>query len=857
MAKSKKETSSETPIVVNWVNENASKLSEVRSMNPTLYSAITMALDYLNKSLGGVGDVVMPEQYQAQPTETVISYTDISKSWVKSDFLGKIVMVSSNAQARGFQKLVLDLGIRWADGSNKVELTRYRLFEISDEGIMFAMTDDPNSFVTKNRTNLIFFDELGIAPIKEVMTAKEIERSSIFVSNKEELNYLQEVLQNEFGFESYGTQVLPRNSVFYINVNETDFRISATPQARVLYNLSELGKDPIYKSPDDSTDLKFTSGDRFIYNNSNVYNKSLQGFETYRLNIIDNSTTTSVEVSFADNVEGSRTVNWVFVTDPDTLEDFRQKAMDGDIRILSKRPIYEEGTTVGNYEILQIGFAKNDFDEGYDFLYQTYRKDTNSFLSISETNLVKLFEMPKAPRSKNIDPLTTNLKIKINTEAESRAFQEWAFSFGIEWFGGGSYLDNLTFPYLYIENKMLDWGQDDNTFNNFNELEVTLADLGIVLPLPTIDPLTTNLKIKINTEAESRAFQVWAFSFGIEWYSGGSNLEHLTSKYLYIDNKVLDWDDETTAFNTSNYLEVTLADLGIVVPLETITPLTTDIKIEVDNEDEARAFQEWAFNNGVKWWSARTSNLNHLGEKYFIIDNGLLVFDEDLQSFQNSPARLVTLKDLGIVLPLETITPLTTDIKIEVKDSNEARAFQEWAFSKGIKWLTSSTHFDNLDSKYFIIEKEYLYYDSGGTYFRDSPAKLVTLADLGIVLPLKTIDPLVDDIKIEVDNENEARAFQEWAFKNGVTWNVSKTQKVKHLNEEKFFIESGLLMFDEDGRFFRESLARLVTLKDLGITVPKTNVAVKKTPAPKVKTTPPAPKPDVQNLYNELDDLDI
>ena len=229
MSKSKKETSSETPIVVNWVNENASKLSEVRSMNPTLYSAITMALDYLNKSLGGVGDVVMPEQYQAQPTETVIPYTQISKSWVKSDFLGKIVMVSSNAQARGFQKLVLDLGIRWADGSNKVELTRYRLFEISDEGIMFAMTDDPNSFVTKNRTNLIFFDELGVAPIKEVMTAKEIERSSIFVSNKEELNYLQEVLQNEFGFESYGTQVLPRNSVFYIKLNETDFRISATP----------------------------------------------------------------------------------------------------------------------------------------------------------------------------------------------------------------------------------------------------------------------------------------------------------------------------------------------------------------------------------------------------------------------------------------------------------------------------------------------------------------------------------------------------------------------------------------------------------------------------------------------------
>jgi hypothetical protein len=296
--------------------------------------------------------------------------------------------------------------------------------------------------------------------------------------------------------------------------------------------------------------------------------------------------------------------------------------------------------------------------------------------------------IPEAPTAKNIDPRTTDLKIKINTESESRAFQEWAFSFGIEWFGGGSNLDNLTFPYLYIENSRLDWGQDDNTFNNFNELEVTLADLGIVLPL------------------------------------------------------------------------------------ETINPLTTDIKIEVDNEDEARAFQEWAFNNGVKWWSARTSNLNHLGEKYFIIDNGLLVFDEDLQSFQNSPARLVTLKDLGIVLPL------------------------------------------------------------------------------------KTIDPLVYDIKIEVDNAKEAQAFQEWAFDNGIKWNGGKNN-IQHLDKKYFIIESALLMFDPDGQYMKNSPAREVTLKDLGITIPKTNVAVKKTPAPKVTTTPPLPKPDVQNLYNELDDLDI
>lgn len=179
--------------------------------------------------------------------------------------------------------------------------------------------------------------------------------------------------------------------------------------------------------------------------------------------------------------------------------------------------------------------------------------------------------IPEAPTAKNIDPRTTDLKIKINSEAESRAFQEWAFSLGIEWYGGGSNLDNLTFPYLYIENKILDWGQDDKTFNNFNELEVTLADLGIVLPLETINPLTTDIKIKVKDEAEARAFQEWAFNNGVKWYSAStsaktSNLNYLASKYFIIENGFLMYDSGGTYFRDSPEKLVTLKDLGITVP---------------------------------------------------------------------------------------------------------------------------------------------------------------------------------------------------------------------------------------------------------------------------------------------------
>jgi hypothetical protein len=262
--------------------------------------------------------------------------------------------------------------------------------------------------------------------------------------------------------------------------------------------------------------------------------------------------------------------------------------------------------------------------------------------------------MPEAPTAENIDPRTTDLKIKINSEAESRAFQEWAFSFGIDWFGGGSgsTLEHLTSKYLYIDNKVLDWGDNDNTFDYFHELEVTLADLGIVLPLETIDPLTTDIKIAVKNEAEAIAFQEWAFSKGVGWVSGGKRLAYSNERFFEVRNaKLTVYYRNDSDFDRSKSKLVTLADLGIVLPLETINPFTTDIKIEVDNEDEARAFQEWAFNNGAKWYSDKTNNLNHLDEKYFIIENGFLMFDTDGQYLRDSPATLVTLKDLGITVP--------------------------------------------------------------------------------------------------------------------------------------------------------------------------------------------------------------
>jgi hypothetical protein len=62
---------------------------------------------------------------------------------------------------------------------------------------------------------------------------------------------------------------------------------------------------------------------------------------------------------------------------------------------------------------------------------------------------------------------------------------------------------------------------------------------------------------------------------------------------------------------------------------------------------------------------------------------------------------------------------------------------------------------------------------------------------------------------------------------------------------------------------FNSSTVEEVSLSTLGIKVgdyPKpapAKKATKKPTTPKVQATPPSPKSDVQNLYNELDDLEI
>ena len=91
-------------------------------------------------------------------------------------------------------------------------------------------------------------------------------------------------------------------------------------------------------------------------------------------------------------------------------------------------------------------------------------------------------EKSKTP---DIDLTKENIKIKVKTEAEAIAFQEWAFERGAEWRGGGKSPEYTKEKYFFIEDKTLSYAELESTFEEYSLplREVTLEELGVVVPI--------------------------------------------------------------------------------------------------------------------------------------------------------------------------------------------------------------------------------------------------------------------------------------------------------------------------------------------------------------------------------------
>lgn len=70
-----------------------------------------------------------------------------------------------------------------------------------------------------------------------------------------------------------------------------------------------------------------------------------------------------------------------------------------------------------------------------------------------------------------------NLKIRVNSEAESKEAQELFFDLGGKWGIGGRKIRDTDEPYLYLENGLVLHGFSAETFNTEQHKEATLPEL--------------------------------------------------------------------------------------------------------------------------------------------------------------------------------------------------------------------------------------------------------------------------------------------------------------------------------------------------------------------------------------------
>lgn len=425
MAKKKTEAQNITnSLVQNWAEQNKQRLSEINTENPALYSGIVQALNYLNQTLGGTGNLTPVELPKRKfnigdkvrlsftpQVQTILNYEwDDNKNqwlyemegeqsfreyesnlefveefqkprWTKEDFIDSVVIVDTNAEARAYQKLVLGLGFTWKGGENTLFKTYARSFLIDSEDQYIQASKNVPSQATLNMWNVkvINFRDLGIEPISEIVSIDEFLDSSVLVENKEQDTFLTEKLAKGFNikFDSDTTPYVgyPR----YFNIRSKEFTITSTSVFPIYYTIDEFGY-PYKKS--------YGKGDRYIFKtvNSYIYSKKENGQINYE---IDFSSPRSLISRWVINIDEPTNVIW---TEDNSFSESQlvDGISKGSIFILKNPPKYREGQVFENVKIMAIGYDQNT----HKYKYQVYLKEEDEFRRFdSESELQAFLEI--------------------------------------------------------------------------------------------------------------------------------------------------------------------------------------------------------------------------------------------------------------------------------------------------------------------------------------------------------------------------------------------------------------------------------------------------------------------------------
>jgi hypothetical protein len=190
-----------------FVEANKTRLAEVNASNPPLYSAISLALDYLNKNyFGGTSEIkvelpsVAPQITETPSiqvafelrlfTEQEIKDLIQKNGWDNDTFKMTKIKVANDIESENFQRLAFKLGAFWV-GSEKYDIKKKKkVYFVEDDG-QLAFNTNVDTFESYTEYTTIEYDVIFAELLPQAKTTQANER--IFTDSELEKQIFEEV----------------------------------------------------------------------------------------------------------------------------------------------------------------------------------------------------------------------------------------------------------------------------------------------------------------------------------------------------------------------------------------------------------------------------------------------------------------------------------------------------------------------------------------------------------------------------------------------------------------------------------------------------------------------------------------
>jgi hypothetical protein len=182
-------------VVAEWKALNQPRLKEIKSVNPELYAAVNLALQYLNQKLGGEE---LPEEVEEEVKEEVVVETTpvVTKQWTLRDLQNIKIVVDTPEKSRKFQELFFSLGGEWSqlDSKSPNLVSNLDKIYLVTTGSRLLYLDSYKTFEEQKVKQIFYEDIFPDETITKPLTLEELKGTYVYLDTEDLREEFQKIV---------------------------------------------------------------------------------------------------------------------------------------------------------------------------------------------------------------------------------------------------------------------------------------------------------------------------------------------------------------------------------------------------------------------------------------------------------------------------------------------------------------------------------------------------------------------------------------------------------------------------------------------------------------------------------------